>query len=1710
METHLLADIVISFYRGGGGFFIKKVKAPCCENTKEFLCHSLSLTIKRLNLDMAVENKFKLNFVAASVLMGLSLSAVASDAAPSADSKVTTPAKAKSDAGFNPVVVGRASESADQTKFEYKQSAAVSPLFDDTGDVGAYETALNKAFGAKGVLGNKEISTISEYLGAQAADAQAEKDWASFIKKAGVINSEYQKALTGLYGTDGRAFDEDLSAKELSKPVSGDAADKGAFGAYVKGIEDFQKQLDTFRNNLIGSGSDGATNTAGAAGNSGDPAISATDFGGQKANELKTAADKVAAYRGYLQTWAKAQAADLKEKDAKAQIMATLPSLQHYVAKWGAYSGNNNQGSDLAAKYQAFSEAVTTLAGTDHGKAADLTTAREAVKSKAQELKAAIDAVKVLGADGVTQGNIDNGDKTRFDGLMTGIQNAVTTMEKADNDRKDLKKLQDGSLAKLADLTTAIKLPFESGVPADTVNAIKVSSVQEALEGLGEAFTTLCQAAGGSCGDGKQADTADLKASWKTLMGAGGKGEDPASLHFKYHAALAKLNNLQGALTAINAEFSQQNKAYADARAAYFKAYDAYHATGFDGARTAYETLNGAYEKLNDVSADLHTAIQAAASGYAKDRKDGVSDATALTTSLSKLKTLIPVKLQVDSLILAYQQKAGQETDAGGLSVLAKLQSEYQAAGQAKTKASNDYDRAVEAYKAAESAYTAASKAGSGADVSQAETDLTLAARTLLVAAGYNSDVTTLTFDKGMNSDLITAVNKLHYPEKPGTFMPYASIADSAFKPTALKEFNDAKDALANGEVSTSRKNIAKGLENLADIRVLYTDKEWAALKIGTDKNGKGGQSLSDVYLSALEGVGVKATSAEEQKKVANAESVTHYLGWADVGVYDFAAGRYNPVILDADANGKVTGVKRAFTAADLYTGTQDKPFTTTVLNIQAPVMGGDNQAEANTITVGEAGTKDKKATPVDVWARTDSAEGAVKLNGKLKTAVSVAGENGAPEVIRGADRIVLQNMNIHNSILSDKVNTLKSDMVNIGLKINTSTVDSLLDKNIGQALENLATNGTFGIADVKSAPKDANILLDKVNITMQNASAGGKSTAIQLSGSGNHILAKGGVFDAGSADAGANVLDITAGGENNRVDFVGSTLKGDIRSAAAGNTVNLVNGSLTGDAIASTGDLSLNLDGSTWTGAAGTASPDVSLSNNSVWNVKGFKVLNGIRPDYLRWVDGPYSSVSSLSLHGSNLINLVDADGRAQLGGHGFAGTKSALTLGVDNDLTSDGKGVTSVKAGTYSPDNLHSLTSTGLAGNYQFGALYVNGLATGGKYALSLESSGAEPYTIGGRLADGYPGETSAHAFVSYKTSESRVVTGKDGKPVTQTVKSDADFISQSAPAEMGVYQYAAEKVMDGVNNRTNIYYSSTGKLSNSAATAVSLAAAPVDVANLESDTLAKHMNSVRHGKDSGVWVSYFGGENRNTTASGPEYTLKTNGVMLGADTLTENNWLAGVAVSSARSDMSVMNSSGDLNSYGAQFYMSRRYDSGVFVDSALQFNHFSNTAKARMVNGQQAKADFSGNSYGLEAKVGYAWNNDGFFAEPYVRAAARAFDGEHYALSNGMTVNSNDYKSMLGEVGADLGYQYAISGGYVKPYLHLAALNEFADGNSVRVNNISLDNSVKGGAFQAGLGAEVKVTDNLGGYAAFDYTKGDNTERPWQATVGVNYTW
>lgn len=47
--------------------------------------------------------------------------------------------------------------------------------------------------------------------------------------------------------------------------------------------------------------------------------------------------------------------------------------------------------------------------------------------------------------------------------------------------------------------------------------------------------------------------------------------------------------------------------------------------------------------------------------------------------------------------------------------------------------------------------------------------------------------------------------------------------------------------------------------------------------------------------------------------------------------------------------------------------------------------------------------------------------------------------------------------------------------------------------------------------------------------------------------------------------------------------------------------------------------------------------------------------------------------------------------------------------------------------------------------------------------------------------------------------------------------------------------------------------------------------------------------------------------------------------------------------------------------------------------------------------------------------------------------------------------------------------MGYDFAVGNSTVKPYLNLAALNEFSDGNKVRLGDESVNASIDGAAFR-----------------------------------------
>ncbi|ECB7405185.1 hypothetical protein E1K39_28255, partial [Salmonella enterica subsp. enterica serovar Java] len=159
-------------------------------------------------------------------------------------------------------------------------------------------------------------------------------------------------------------------------------------------------------------------------------------------------------------------------------------------------------------------------------------------------------------------------------------------------------------------------------------------------------------------------------------------------------------------------------------------------------------------------------------------------------------------------------------------------------------------------------------------------------------------------------SDLYVVSGK----EKSG-FKAFDELKASA---TAWKDLKTASDKLfTNSDIQTSRKNVAESLHSLASLMPLSTADEQKALRQN--------------YLDALKTISTPATDADAQSKVANAESITHYLGGLstdEITQYDPVSGNYKSIIVNVDDKGNVTGVKDNFTGKDLYTGTQDKPFT--------------------------------------------------------------------------------------------------------------------------------------------------------------------------------------------------------------------------------------------------------------------------------------------------------------------------------------------------------------------------------------------------------------------------------------------------------------------------------------------------------------------------------------------------------------------------------------------------------------------------------------------------------------------------------------------------------------------------------------------------------------------------------------------------------------
>lgn len=335
------------------------------------------------------------------------------------------------------------------------------------------------------------------------------------------------------------------------------------------------------------------------------------------------------------------------------------------------------------------------------------------------------------------------------------------------------------------------------------------------------------------------------------------------------------------------------------------------------------------------------------------------------------------------------------------------------------------------------------------------------------------------------------------------------------------------------------------------------------------------------------------------------------------------------------------------------------------------------------------------------------------------------------------------------------------------------------------------------------------------------------------------------------------------------------------------------------------------------------------------------------------------------------------------------------------------------------------------------------------------------------------------------------------------------DAQFSLLGGRADLGVYSYELEQQGD------DWFIVGSGRgISPSTQSVLALFNAAPNIWNSELSTLRSRIGEVRGHEQGGGWMRAYGSRFNASTGDGVDYRNNQSGLTLGADaplSVSVGQLSLGLMAGYSKNDLAIgQGTSGKIGSYYVGGYGTWLLDDGYYLDAILKLNRFRNESKVAMSDGAKAKGNYE--STGLGGSLEFGRNirfADGYFLEPYAQFSSVWVKGDSYALDNGMQARNNQTQSVLAKVGASAGRSIALKdGGVVRPYLRLAAAQEFSRDNEVKVNSTRFDNDLFGSRAEVGAGVSVSLSERLQLHADFDYMKGKQVEQPWGANVGLKF--
>lgn len=296
----------------------------------------------------------------------------------------------------------------------------------------------------------------------------------------------------------------------------------------------------------------------------------------------------------------------------------------------------------------------------------------------------------------------------------------------------------------------------------------------------------------------------------------------------------------------------------------------------------------------------------------------------------------------------------------------------------------------------------------------------------------------------------------------------------------------------------------------------------------------------------------------------------------------------------------------------------------------------------------------------------------------------------------------------------------------------------------------------------------------------------------------------------------------------------------------------------------------------------------------------------------------------------------------------------------------------------------------------------------------------------------------------------------------------------------------------------------------LSNSAHAIINMATAPRHILDVEASTLRQRMGDLRKNDGNiGVWARYLSDESHLNDNHYSSFRLNLNGMQIGADHQTELNdgkLLIGAFTSYSKSNIkSNSTNSGDISSYSTGIYSTWISNSGLYLDTLLKTNHFSNEVRTSMNSGSNVKGDYKQNTVTISTETGYSMKfMNTYNLTPYGKVSYSHLGGD-YLLNNDMTTSIHKANSAMGELGMLLENELSVAGHYVRPYAKVAMSREFIRKNKIEINDISFNSNYSGNTGKYGIGVSADVGTGTSIYAEANYQNGNKIETPINATAG-----